>query len=399
MAARIGKFLSSISGSVSSVFKASTGAAGSAARAGDAARAATRAGEAAGSATRVGGTVEIVEDLGTSTRILSSADDVFDAAKIPLQQSDVIASSNKFTQEAGSQVKQINGVSQGFKTTLLSAPDAIGSSVKALSSKLDELAALRNAGKTTEAAKLASEIGELQKTVQKNVDGLKDLVSKLPAEEVSDITRASKGVGTGATTATGAVAWLKRNKLFTAITVSAVTGIIIAAEMRRQELNSTVYTITSIVKTSTSLVTISYSPPSKFSKKDTVVISGSNSEPKIDRTFPVINPQAGTFQVAAKITKPGDTGTFKCQTSFGNQFSSTFSDVLEVPTDIAVGVAEVGGDVVGEGLGAAGRVTGKVAENLPIVGDLLGIFKNFWWVILIFIIFSMSSGMLVFLSK
>lgn len=157
---------------------------------------------------------------------------------------------------------------------------------------------------------------------------------------------------------------------------SVIAGVAIAAAVKLEEINNTTYTITSISNNNINdetdkSVSIMYTPDSKFTKNDIVTITNSNSDPKIDGTYTPTTTGNGVIVVSStRLTTPGNSGSLKCSTSFGDQFRTLFNDnvtepVLGVPADII-------------------KTGGKEANDiLSSFGIDFGALKSYWWVSLI----------------
>lgn len=81
-------------------------------------------------------------------------------------------------------------------------------------------------------------------------------------------------------------------------------------------VNSLGGTISGIAINSTTSTLITTSTPHQLSEFQTIVISGSNSNPSIDGNFPVTILSPTTFTIPVQIATPGSTGTFTCLNQF-----------------------------------------------------------------------------------
>jgi hypothetical protein len=163
----------------------------------------------------------------------------------------------------------------------------------------------------------------------KKIDDIGDKVPKDPSE-FSKFLSKNKGLIIGGTTL-GAIA-----------TTAAVLS---------EKVNKTDYTIISIKKDSTdpSKTVVTYTPEDMFTKRDSIMISSSNSDPNIDGEYSIQPIRGGSVKINKEISKQGNYGIMKCYTSVSNQTTQIINDITKPVTTTAVGIT--GGvitDVVGD---------------------------------------------------
>lgn len=166
----------------------------------------------------------------------------------------------------------------------------------------------------------------------KKIDDIGDKVPKVPKDpsEFSEFLSKNKGWIIGGTTL-GAIA-----------TTAAVLS---------EKINKTDYTITSIKKDSTdpSKTVVTYTPEDMFTKRDSIMISSSNSDPNIDGEYSIQPIRGGSVKINKEISKQGNYGIMKCYTSVSNQTTQIINDITKPVTTTAAGIT--GGvitDVVGD---------------------------------------------------
>mgnify|MGYP000273852397 FL=1 len=163
----------------------------------------------------------------------------------------------------------------------------------------------------------------------KKIDNVADTVPK-DSSEFSKFLSKNKGWIIGGTTL-GAIA-----------TTAAVLS---------EKINKTDYTITSIKKDSTdpSKTVVTYTPEDMFTKRDSIMISSSNSDPNIDGEYSIQPIRGGSVKINKEISKQGNYGIMKCYTSVSNQTTQIINDITKPVTTTVAGIT--GGvitDVVGD---------------------------------------------------
>ena len=118
-----------------------------------------------------------------------------------------------------------------------------------------------------------------------------------------------------------------------------------------EKINKTDYTITSIKKDSTdpSKTVVTYTPEDMFTKRDSIMISSSNSDPNIDGEYSIQPIRGGSVKINKEISKQGNYGIMKCYTSVSNQTTQIINDITKPVTTTVAGIT--GGvitDVVGD---------------------------------------------------
>jgi hypothetical protein len=198
-------------------------------------------------------------------------------------------------------------------------------------SKIDDAA--KKIDDVAETGKVAKEI-DLPPAYSKIDDAAKkidDIGAKVPKDpsEFSKFLSKNKGRIIGATTL-GAIA-----------TTAAVLS---------EKINKTDYTITSIKKDSTdpSKTIITYKPEDMFTKRDSIMISSSNSNPHIDGEYSIQPLRGGSLRIDKTISKEGNYGIMKCYTSVSNQTTQIINDITKPVTTTVGGVA---GGVISDVLG------------------------------------------------
>ena len=152
-------------------------------------------------------------------------------------------------------------------------------------------------------------------------------------------------------------------------------GIYIKSKIDADRINSTDYQITSITSNANGEIIVLYDPPDKFTLKDTVIISETNSVPVIDVSNDELTYVGiGVIKFSGEeITTDGTSGKLKCRTTVEDQFTQNVTDAAKPLTDIPL------------------NITGNVLDKL-IPAPLKDFFKNFWWVVLIICILVLSSS-------
>ena len=249
-----------------------------------------------------------------------------------------------------------------------------------------------------EADEITSNLKKLEVDPPKNID---DATAKI--KKTSDrIEELGKETDSGIINKT--TEWVKNNKKLVGGVVLGATivgGIAIAAAVKEKQKSDDAYNIVSIDDISTSslsLAKVTFTPGEKISKNDYLMFSGTNCYPplppdceiyKIDSDFQVqvIIPQ--------KLTSNGTSGTMKIKTSFDNQFSLILTDTTEELANITANVTgEIAGAIVEGAVDITKEVAGSFWESLGLP-DL----TEYWWVLLIIcILFLLSSSALVALQ-
>lgn len=187
-----------------------------------------------------------------------------------------------------------------------------------------------------------------------------DFKSKTPKEKWDSVKKwVKENIGTMAAAAAGA----------------AILGIYLKSKIDADRINNTEYKITSITSDANDEVIVLYDPRDKFSLKDTIIISETNSVPVIDGSgmdLKYVGNGVVSFS-GEKITTNGTSGKLICRTTVENQFTQNVTDALEPVVDIPANVVE--------------NVLDKIIPK-----GLKDFFKNFWWVILIICILSLISS-------
>lgn len=192
-------------------------------------------------------------------------------------------------------------------------------------------------GKKTDAPPPYSEIDN--KDIQKTMDSLSDASPSEFKKFISD----------------------NYGKIIVGTTLGAIAA---AAAITVEKINKTDYTITSIKKDSTdpSKTIITYKPEDMFTKRDSIMISSSNSDPHIDGEYSIQPLRGGSLKIDKEISKQGNYGIMKCYTTLSNQTTQTITDLTKPVTNVAGGVAgDIAGDIIPEvfksmGLGNIGDV-------------------------------------------
>lgn len=155
----------------------------------------------------------------------------------------------------------------------------------------------------------------------------------------------------------------------------AFLGMYIKAQIDANRINNTEYRITSITSDNNNDVIVLYDPQDKFTLKDTIIISETNSVPIIDGSGVGLTYAGnGIIKfVGEKITTNGNSGKLRCRTTVEDQFAQNVSNAINPIVDIGANVA--------------GNILDKFIPK-----GLKDFFKNFWWVILIICILSIISS-------
>ena len=236
-------------------------------------------------------------------------------------------------------------------------------------------AAAKNAKKNKKPADLVADAStNTKKALGNNLDDIKKVDLDNPANKT--VFEKLK------TNVTNSKEFLSRNKkLLSGLAIAtAITGIAIAADAEVKRINNTVYKITSIKSdtTNSKFTIVTFDPPEKFHPDDVITLSETNSTPNVDGIvkFEIINDSQ--ILINTSITQPGNAGTLRCRTNFGNRFSKITEEVVSP-------ILEVGTGVLGGILDALG------------LGGLANFFTNYWWISLIIIILSISSSAALFI--
>jgi hypothetical protein len=140
-----------------------------------------------------------------------------------------------------------------------------------------------------------------------------------------------------------------------------LASIVAVATSNANRINNTDFTITSIKKdpADPSYTIVSYVPEELFTKRDSVIISDSNSSPSIDGEYTAQPIRAGGIRINKRISKDGNNGSLKCYTTVSNQTSQQITDIVKPITSTAAGVAGgVAGDVLTDIIPEALKATG-----------------------------------------
>lgn len=140
-------------------------------------------------------------------------------------------------------------------------------------------------------------------------NGIKEAVKANP-KNVSNLKRGLIAIG-----ATGVVA-------------SLITAMSIMASAKSEQLTTTSYSIKSITKEN-NLVKIQYEPQDLFIENKSVTINYSNSYPKIDGSYKIIDPDNGVFYIQATISSTGNAGEFKYITDFVTEIENLNKQVTD----------------------------------------------------------------------
>jgi hypothetical protein len=126
---------------------------------------------------------------------------------------------------------------------------------------------------------------------------------------------------------------------------AGIATLAINAQKNADRINSTSYTITSIKPNATRTKTIiTFTPTDSFTVQDTVTISGSNSQPSIDGSFPVEPVSPGIIIIPATIQSPGTAGQLKCFTTLGAQAATNVGTTV---ASVGKTAGQVAGDIGG----------------------------------------------------
>jgi hypothetical protein len=142
-----------------------------------------------------------------------------------------------------------------------------------------------------------------------------------------------------------------RNTALTVAGVTIVSALIIKSKIDTDRINNTEYRISSITERD-KIITVMYEPRDKFSTRDSVTISESNSVPKIDGEINIKSATNGkiTFEGATAITSNGNTGKMMVFTTFENQFSQNTQDAVRPITQTATDVVRDTASTLYDGL-------------------------------------------------
>ena len=170
-------------------------------------------------------------------------------------------------------------------------------------------------------------------------------------------------------------------KIIGGVTVATMVGVAVGLS---EKINKTDYTITSIKKDSTdpSKTIITYTPEDMFTKRDSIMISSSNSDPNIDGEYSIQPIRGGSVKINKEISKQGNYGIMKCYTSVSNQTTQIINDITKPVTTTAAGIT--GGvitDVVGD-------IIPEVFKSMGLGG--LGDIPVFSWIACVFCIIILS---------
>lgn len=277
------------------------------------------------------------------------------------------------------------------------ASDGIASSVKKLNSP--ELASdfVKNASKNINPAQLKAGLKKAAAEVGENTDAGKAYLRALDEVPINPKTAEALGgnldqvkkiddVGKTVlkkldTAVDSATDFAKKNKkLLTGLAIAGtISGIAIAAEVRKNAINNAEYKIISIKPdpNDNKKTIITFDPSEVIREEDTIILSNTNSTPNVNGSpdFDIIN--MNSFSINASVTKEGNSGILKIRTTFSSQFSQIVKEAvdpaLQVGSDITKSVANTFFDTIGDILG------------LPNLGEF---FSNYWWLSLIVIILS-----------
>jgi hypothetical protein len=224
---------------------------------------------------------------------------------------------------------------------------SIGDSGAKLSKKLDTAG-----GKLSK--KLDAAGGNLSKKLDvppaSNIDNVADVTKKI---DNKDIKKLMDGLSDASTDSSKFNKFISNN--YGLIIGGTTLGVIAtAAAITAEKINQTDYTITSIKKDSTdpSKTIITYTPEDMFTKRDSIMISSSNSDPNIDGEYSIQPMRGGSVKINKQISKEGNYGIMKCYTSLSNQTTQTITDLTKPVTYVAGGVVgDIAGDIIPEVLG------------------------------------------------
>ncbi len=248
----------------------------------------------------------------------------------------------------GTGIKKVGG---NIGTGIKKVGGNIGTGIKKVGSGLSD-----TGSKLKSSAKKLGKVGDEVGDITKKID-LPPAYSKL--DDIGDIAKDAKKVGQ-VTDAIGDVANNKSTmKQFLSnygtviVAGTTVAAIAASAAIISEKINNTNYTITSIKKDSTdaSKTVITYTPEDKFTKRDSVTISNSDSNPSIDGEYSIEPMRAGAIKINKQITKQGGSGFLKCYTDVSNQTTQIINEVTKPVTTTAGGIAggvisDVFGDVI-----------------------------------------------------
>jgi hypothetical protein len=285
-------------------------------------------------------------------------------------------------------IKDLSG--SGAKTSIKDltgsgAKSSIKDAVETGASKVDDIVET-GASKVDDIAETgASKVDDIADSGSKTLNiGDKTVNTATVVAEIKDLSKYQN-----------AKAFLKDNRTLIIAGVAITAGVTVAtiAGVRVNNINSMIYTITSIkpYPADTTKTIIYYDPKDVDHKpaiNDSIAISKSNCLPNIDGNFSISRVGLGNLVIDKTITSIGTSGEMRVQTSFGNQLASVTTEAVNtVVTPVVQTIADV-----------LGGVLGGVADTLGLggVGDFL---KNSWWIVLIICIVSIMSSMSVFLLK
>jgi hypothetical protein len=181
--------------------------------------------------------------------------------------------------------------------------------------------------------------------------------------------------------------WINRNKNLAGLAIGATTigAIMIAAQIKADKINNTLYTITSISidPQNSSKTILKFSPEDDLgSSQATVTIESSNSSPSIDGSYtPIKINSPGSITISKRITTNGTSGQMRCKVTMGQIASGMMSDI-----------ASTAGQIAGAAAGAAGAAGGSFFREL--FGDINFTMYIIVSCIVLLILSSLSSSIL-----
>lgn len=297
----------------------------------------------------------------------------------------------------------LEGSSKVFKTSSDKLGDGLTTAARRAKKSTGRLKETVSEFKLTRMKKPISEVGSEVGSVKKSVgeigseaDSARKLVSEVeppPYSKIDDATDITKNteelqklkdeLAEAQKNPSVMKKFLSENygKIIAGTTLGAIAT---AAAITADRINKTDYTITSIKKDSTdpSKTIITYKPEDMFTKRDSIMISSSNSDPHIDGEYSIQPLRGGSLRIDKTISKQGNYGIMKCYTTLSNQTTQTITDLTKPVTSTVAGVA---GGVVGD---IAGDIIPEVFKSMGLGG--LGDVPVFSWIACVFCIIILS---------
>lgn len=173
-------------------------------------------------------------------------------------------------------------------------------------------------------------------------------------------------------------AHLVKKNVKTVAVIAVLMGMAIAAEVNRNKINTTNFKIISINNDITKKNIVVYYEPAdiKLREDDLIIINESNSDPNINGQYNILKTSIGNLQIKGNVRKPGNSGSFRCVTTFDSQFANQLGNLTQPFQSQAEKI---------------------LLEAFDTFGNL---FKDFWWIfILIFIFLILSITVMYFVRN